>query len=115
VFNPLELSKFESSAHEKVMEITGGLGANMQIEAAAANPRTIPEAMQSLAIRAKAVQIGMSREHVLMDLRQFQFRAAKLSGSVGRTARVNYPRIIRLMASKKIDMTKVITKKFPLD
>lgn len=115
VFNPLELSKSELSAHGKVMEITEGFGANMHIEAAGANPRTIPEIMRSLAIKAKVVQIGMSPEHVLMDLRQFQFRAAKLSGSVGHTAPINYPRAIRLMASKKIDMTKIITKRFSLD
>jgi len=114
VFDPVELTKQGLSPHERILEITEGAGADMQVEAAGAPAQTINEMEKSLAIGGKIVQIGRAPGTTSMYLERLQVRGAQLFGSLGHAGHGTYPNIIRLMASRKIDMRRIITKKYKL-
>ena len=100
---------------EVVMDLTGGQGADMQVEAAGAPTKTIPEMEKALAINGKIVQIGRAAQRVPMYLERFQVRRSQLFGSQGHSGHAIFPSVIRLMAAGLIDMTKIITARFDLD
>ena len=114
VFDPVELTKQGSSPHERILEITKGAGADMQVEVAGASAQTIKEMEKSLAIGGKIVQIGRTPDTTSMHLERLQVRGAQLFGSLGHAGHGTYPNVIRLMASHKIDMRRIITKKCKL-
>jgi threonine dehydrogenase-like Zn-dependent dehydrogenase len=105
----------EVSAGEKVLELTNGEGADMSVEAAGAPTKTIPEMEKSLAIAGKVVQIGRAAERVPIYLEHFQTHKAKISGAQGHSGYGTFPNVIRLMASGRIDMTRIITARYDLD
>jgi len=110
IFDPSEVTP-----SEVVMDLTHGDGADMQVEAAGAPTKTIPEMERSLAINGKIVQIGRAPQRVPMYLERFQVRRAQLFGSQGHSGHAIFPSVIRLMAAGLIDMTKIITARFDLD
>lgn len=114
VFNPLELAKQDIKPHEKVMEITDGLGADFQVEAAGAPTKTLPEMERSLAINGKIAWIGRGAEVTPIYLERFQVRRSQIFGSQGHSGHGIFPSVIRLMASGRIDMTKIITRRYTL-
>lgn len=115
VFSPIQLSEEGSSPHAVVMEITKGAGADMQIEAAGAPTEILPEMERSLAVNGKIVQIGRSIKRTPMYLEALQVKGAQVFGALGHAGHGNYPNVIRLMAKKQIDMTKIITTRYGLD
>jgi len=115
VFNPVEIEKKGSRPYQKVMEVTGGVGADMQIEAAGAPAKTLPEMEKSLAIGGKITWIGRADVQAPIFLENFQVRAGQVVGSQGHSGHGNFMNVIRLMAAGKIDMTKMITRRFRLD
>ena len=115
VFNPRELAEQGVDPHEKVMEVTDGLGADLQVEAAGAPAQTFPEIEKSLAIGGKIAWIGRADVETLIFLERFQVRASQVYGSQGHSGHGNFMNVIRLMAAGKIDMTKIITRRYSLD
>lgn len=114
VFNPIELEKDGTSPSEKIMEITDGLGADMQVEAAGAPTETLPEMEKALAINGKIVWIGRAERTAPITMERFQTRRGQIFGSQGHSGHEIFQNVIRLMASGRIDMTKIITKRFKL-
>jgi len=110
VFDPRELTP-----SEVVMELTGGEGADMQVEAAGAPTKTIPEMEKALAINGKMVQIGRAAQRVPMYLETFQVRRGQFFGSQGHSGHAIFPSVIRMMAAGLIDTTQFITARFDLD
>lgn len=110
VFDPTE----EADPHERVLELTDGKGADMHIEAAGNLPKTIPQILQSLAVGAKIVQIGMGPSEVPITAGPFQFKKAALYGGIGHSGYNNFPNVIKLMSIGKLDMSRVATSRFPL-
>lgn len=100
---------------EVIMEETKGVGVSMHVEAAGAPGKTIPEMEKSLAIDGKIVQIGRAAERVPIYLEYFQTHASQIFGAQGHSGYGTFPNVINLMASGKIDMTKIITSRFSLD
>ncbi len=100
---------------EVIMEETKGIGVSMHIESAGAPSKTIPEMEKSLAIDGKIVQIGRAAERVPIYLEHFQTHASQIFGAQGHSGYGTFPNVINLMASGKIDMTKIITSRFSLD
>src|SRR5207302_892950 len=92
----------------------GGAGADMAVEAAGAPARTVPEMEQSLAIGGKVVIIGRAAERAPMYLEHLQTRAAQVYGAQGHSGYGTFQNVIRLMASRRIDLRPVITSRFPL-
>jgi len=114
VHNPLELAAAGSSPHEAVRQASAGAGADMAVEAAGAPGRTIPEMEASLAIGGKVVIIGRAAERAPMYLEHFQTHAAQLYGAQGHSGYGTFQNVIRLMASRRIDLRPIITSRFPL-
>jgi len=115
VFNPKELEREGKSQSEKIMEMTDGLGADMQVEAAGAPAQTLPEMEKALAINGKIAWIGRAAKAAPITMERFQTRRGQVFGSQGHSGDEIFPNVIRLMASGRIDMTKIITKKFKLE
>lgn len=114
VFNSAELAKNGIHAYEKVMEITNGLGADLHVEAAGAPDKTLPEMEKSLAIGGKIAVIGRADIRVPIYMESFQVRASQIFGSQGHSGSGVFPGVIRLFASGKIDMTRIITRRYVL-
>ncbi|HDH06821.1 MAG TPA: alcohol dehydrogenase [Thermoproteales archaeon] len=115
VLNPLELEKNGIKPWEKILEITGGEGADLHVEAAGAPDKTLPQMQRSLAIGGKIAWIGRAPREVPIYLEIFQVRRAQLFGSQGHSGWRTFGNVIRLMAAGKIDMTQIITSRFKLD
>ena len=112
-FDPIQLEKTGSSVREKIMQLTEGLGADMHIEATG-SLKVYPEIEKSLAVGTKMTQIGIAGGAASIHLAPYQFQAAKISGSIGSAGHGIWPRVIRLMSSGRVDMTPIITARFPL-
>jgi hypothetical protein len=115
VFDPIKLQKDGSSPHQVVMDLTEGEGADFHFEAAGLPDKTMPEIEKSLAINGRIVQASRSPERTGLYLEVLQVRRGQLFGAQGHSGHGNFPNVIRLMASGRIDMTKIITARFTLD
>ncbi len=115
VYDPRQLEQQGLKPHEVVLEDTNGIGAAMFVEAAGACPQTFPEMERAIAINGKIVQIGMVEGETPMNLISLQQKGAHLHGSIGHAGHDNFPSVIRLMAAGRIDMTTIVTRRFPLD
>jgi 2-desacetyl-2-hydroxyethyl bacteriochlorophyllide A dehydrogenase len=100
---------------EVIMEETKGFGVSMHVESAGAPSKTIPEMEKTLAIDGKIVQIGRAAEKVPIYLEHFQTHASQIFGAQGHSGYGTFQNVINLMASGRIDMTKIITSRFSLD
>jgi len=114
VFNPIELEKDNVKAYEKVLDVTGGYGADMLVEAAGAPERTLPQMEKCLAIGAKIAWIGRADREAPIYVELLQTHAAQLYGAQGHSGYGTFLNVIRLMASGKIDMRKIVTGRYPL-
>lgn len=114
VLDPLQLRKEGQAPSEKIMELTAGLGVDMQVEAAGAPTQTLPEMEKALAINGKIVWIGRAEKSAPITMERFQTRRGQVFGSQGHSGHEIFQNVIRLMASGRIDMTKIITKRFRL-
>lgn len=114
VLNPAKLSENETACHEKVMELTNGHGADIQVEAAGAFNQTWEEMECSFAIDGKMVILGRSPKLPTIDPEVYLKRRGKLYGGMGHSGHGTFMNVIRLMAGG-MDMTKIITKRYPLD
>ena len=115
VFDPYELQQKGVEPWEKIVEVTGGEGADMHVEAAGAPHYTVPQMLKSLAIGAKIVQIGRAPKEVSMYLEVLQVKRAQVFGSQGHSGWGTFKHVIRLMAAGAIDMTKIVTSRYPLE
>ena len=104
----------EVSASEVMMELSGGEGFNFHVEAAGAPQLVIPEMEKALAVNAKIVQIGRAAERVPMYLEAFQVRHSQAFGAQGHSGYENFPNVIRLVASGRLDLSPIITARYKL-
>lgn len=110
VFNPLEVSP-----SVVIMDLTGGEGTDLSVEAAGAPDKTIPEMEKTMAINSKVAQVGRAAVRVPMYLETFQVRRGSLFGAQGHSGHAIFPSVIRMMGSGLIDNAKMVTSNFPLD
>jgi threonine dehydrogenase-like Zn-dependent dehydrogenase len=101
--------------HEVLLEHSKGEGFNFHVEAAGAPELIIPEMEKALAINAKIVQIGRAAQRVPMYLESFQVRRAQAFGSQGHSGHEIFPNVIRLVAAGRLDLSEIITARYPLD
>ena len=100
---------------EVILELTRGQGADFFVESAGAPQLTIPEMEKSLAINAKVVQSGRAAQRVPIYLETFQVRRSQIYGWQGHSGDANFPNVIRMVASGKLDLSPIITARFDLD
>jgi threonine dehydrogenase-like Zn-dependent dehydrogenase len=100
---------------EVMMELSKGEGFDFHVEAAGAPHLTVPEMEKALAINAKIVQIGRAAQRVPMYLETFQVRRSQFFGAQGHSGDGNFPNVIRLVASGRLDLSPIITARYDLD
>jgi threonine dehydrogenase-like Zn-dependent dehydrogenase len=105
----------EVNASEVLMELSKGEGFNFHVEAAGAPHLTVPEMVKSLAINGKIVQIGRAAADVPMYLETLQVRRGQVFGAQGHSGHENFPNVIRMVASGRLDLSPMITARFKLD
>jgi len=116
LINPTRLNE---PVENKILELTDGEGADMYVEAAGAFNKTWPTIERCIwegsKINAKVAAIGRAAGHVPIWFEVLQVRRAQVFGSQGHSGHGIFPSVIRLMASERIDMTRMITARFPLE
>lgn len=115
VFNPRALKEQGTSAGEVVMDNTHGIGASMIVEATGNFSEVYPEIMKCLAVGARVVQLGIGAKPAVFDSMPLLRSNAHIVGSLGQAGSDIFPSVLRMMASGRIDMRKMITARFKLD
>lgn len=100
---------------EVLMELSHGEGFNFHVEAAGAPHLTVPEMVKGLAINGKIVQIGRAAADVPMYLETLQVRRGQVFGAQGHSGHENFPNVIRMVASGRLDLSPMITARYKLD
>ncbi len=111
VFNSEKLNGHKAS--EKVMELTDGWGAEVQVEAAGAAPVTIPEMEKSMSVNGKIIYLGRAATSTPMYLDVLVSGANKIVGARGHSGYGIFPNIIKLIATGKLNIEKMITARYP--
>lgn len=114
VIDPTSFKTPEDEA-ECLMELTDGRGIDLFAECAGATKFTYPVMAHSLAIGGKTIQIGHTVGITPVDIFNWQWNAARISGSNGQSGCGIYPDVISLMANGRIDMRKMVTARFNLE
>lgn len=114
VFNPRDYASPEDQA-EMLMDLTNGRGIAMFAECSGATQFTYPVMAKSLAIGGKTVQIGHSIGTTPVDMFNWMWNAASISGSNGQSGQGIYSDVIALMAAGRIDPRKMVTGRFHLE
>lgn len=109
VYDPREVK-----AGEVMMELSKGEGFSFHVEAAGAPELTVPQMEQALAVNARIVQIGRAAKRVPMYLEVFQTRHAQAFGAQGHSGYENFPNVIRLVASGRLNLEPIITARYKL-
>lgn len=115
VFDPIELSKRGVEPFERILDVSGGLGADFMVEAAGAPTSTLPQMNKALAIGAKIAWIGRANVESSIFVELFQTHASQLFGSQGHSGYGTFRNVLRLMAAGRIDMRKMITSRITID
>jgi hypothetical protein len=105
----------EVSAGEVLMELSKGEGFDFHVEAAGVPELVVPEMEKALAINSKVVQIGRAAQRVPMYLESFQVRRAQAYGAQGHSGHENFPNVIRLVASGRLDLSPIVTARYGLE
>ena len=103
------------SPRDKVMELTKGWGADIQIEAAGAAPLTIPEMEISMAVNSKIIYLGRAATTTPMYLDALVSGANKIIGSRGHAGYGIFPNIIKLLVSGRLNLKRMITARYPFE
>jgi threonine dehydrogenase-like Zn-dependent dehydrogenase len=113
VLDPAELARAGSSVAEEIMHYTGGVGLQMAVEASGVHSAVFPMMQNCLDAHAKVALIGVDAHPAPFEVALFQWRGARLYGSVGHCGGA-FGRTIALHAAGRIDMTSVVTSEFKL-
>jgi propanol-preferring alcohol dehydrogenase len=95
-----------------VRKLTGGLGADVALEAIG-NPATMKEAFSTLRPGGRLVVVGYSDHEVALNAGRIMYREMEVRGSLG-CRPVDYPRVIELARSGRIEVASLVTARFPL-
>ncbi len=112
-FNVEKLDGFSPS--DKVMELTKGYGADIQVEAAGAAPHTIPEMERSMSVNGKIIYLGRAATSTPMYLDILVSGANKIVGARGHSGYRIFPSIIKLIASNRLNLERMITARYPFE
>lgn len=113
IINPLK-----ENFVEKVLQITGGMGAKLYLEATGLPDKVFPDIEQVIwqgkEINSTVVIVARSPKKIPVTGEVFQVRRASIVGSQGHSGHGTFPRVISCMASG-MNMIPLITKKISLD
>ncbi|MDP2949582.1 MAG: scyllo-inosose 3-dehydrogenase [Chloroflexota bacterium] len=113
VLNPLE-----QDVAEAILELTGGEGAKLYLEAAGAPDKTLPQMMKCIwegkALNSVVVLVGRADRPIPLDGEVFQVRRASLVGSQGHSGHGIFPSVLKVMAASS-GLTQLITQRISID
>lgn len=95
-----------------VRKLTGGAGADIALEAIG-NPSTMKDAFSTLRPGGRLVVIGYSDHEIALNAGRIMYREMEVRGSLG-CRPVDYPRVIELARSGRIEVASLVTARFPL-
>jgi len=103
---------------QRVLEITGGLGAKLYLEASGLPDKVWPGIEQCIwegkMVNSTVVIVARADKKIPLTGEVFQVRRAEIIGSQGHSGHGTFPRVISAMATG-MDMTPLITKKIKLE
>jgi 6-hydroxycyclohex-1-ene-1-carbonyl-CoA dehydrogenase len=105
-------SSKEVRVDKAIRQITGA-GADVVLEAIG-NPKTQEIAIASVRTGGRVVLVGYSAQSVPLNSGRVMFRELEIMGSLG-CRPVDYPRVIELARSGKIDLKRMVTGRVPLE
>jgi len=97
---------------KEIRTLTGG-GADIAIEAIG-NPKTIELASSAVKAGGCHCQVGYTQHNVAINAGRLMFREIEIKGSLG-CRPVDYPKIIEMVRTGKIQLKPVVTHKFKLE
>lgn len=113
IINPLK-----ETVWERILEITGGMGAKLYLEASGLPHLVYPDIEKAIwegrQLNSVVVVVARSDARIPVFGEVYQVRRASLVGSQGHSGHGNFPRAISAMATG-MDMTAMITKKISLE
>ncbi|MCK4645909.1 MAG: zinc-binding dehydrogenase [Candidatus Aminicenantes bacterium] len=104
--------KEDKALLKEIRTLTGG-GADIAIEAIG-NPKTIELASAAVKAGGLHCQVGYTHHSVPMNAGRLMFREIEIKGSLG-CRPVDYPKIIEMVKTGKIQLEPVVTHKFKLE
>jgi len=112
VFDPFELQRNGTEPWQKVLELTGGEGVDMHVEAAGDPAFIMPQAERCMTIGGKIVDIGRADKAAPVFFELYQVRALQAYGTQGHAGMGVWPNVVKLISSGKLDLTKIITGRY---
>lgn len=107
----INASKVERVSKE-IKKITGG-GADIVMEVIG-NPQTFEEAFECARIGGRLVAVGYTHEASKIVPGKIMFKELEVTGSLG-CRPVDYVPLIRMVEQGRIDLSKLVTHRFPLN
>ena len=104
--------KEDKALLKEIRGLTGG-GADISIEAIG-NPKTIELGPASVKAGGCHCQVGYTHHNVPVNAGRLMFREIEIKGSLG-CRPVDYPKIIEMVRTGKIQLEPVVTNRFPLE
>lgn len=114
VYDPNRLIAEGRSAADVVLDITGGYGADVQVEAAGAAKHTMPDIERAFAPGGMMVYLGRTGERAPAELDRLVTQAARIVGARGHAGGGCFPNLIRMMERGVLDPTPMISHRMPL-
>lgn len=111
-FNPRTLGVSMASV---IAELTDGEGVDIQIEAAGAASKTIPEALSSFSQNGKLIYLGRQDSVASLDFNPLVSRANHIIGARGHAGHGIFSNVIRLMAAGRLRPKEMVTSRFDFD
>jgi alcohol dehydrogenase len=102
----------DEDAFERVMELTGGLGADVAIEAVGA-PETFELCTDLIRPGGRVANVGVHGHPATLHLEKLWIRDVTIT--TGLVDTVSTPRLLKLIAEGRLDATPFATHRFPLE
>ena len=99
---------------EAIMQQTFGSGVDYVVECAGFADKTIQPLDRCLAVNASIIDIGMGGDEPTLPIVAYKRMGVQYAGALGH-AGGPFQQVIRLMASGRIDMRKMVSARLPLD
>jgi len=107
------INSMTQSLHDRLLELTGGLGPDVVIEAIG-NPATFRAAVEEVAFTGRVVYVGYAKEPVSYETRLFVQKELDILGS--RNARPeDFRAVVKLLEAKRFPVDEAISMVVPLE
>jgi hypothetical protein len=100
---------------EAILEHTFGRGVDYVVECSGVAEKTIEPLNQCLAVNASIIDIGLGEKRPALPTVTYKLQGVQLAGSLGHSGSGTFQNVIRLMATGRIDMRKMVSARMPLD